>query len=117
LRNIYQVLERWWRGIIEHLEKTKLPDFAIIVTRPLHLGSPQASGDLVLWLPLSDVRGVREISSLKLGSRAAAGVVRVVAGDRLVYGTNLGWVMGGYYDFHSNPKAQCLSPPNHRSTT
>ena len=33
-----------------------------------HLGSLQAPGDLVLWLPLSDVRGVREISSLKLGS-------------------------------------------------
>ena len=33
-----------------------------------HLSSLQAPGDLVLWLPLSDVRGVREISSLKLGS-------------------------------------------------
>ena len=39
----------------------------------------------MLWFPLSDVRGVREISSLKLGSRAAAGVVRVVAGDRRLY--------------------------------
>lgn len=28
----------------------------------------QAQGDLVLWLPLSDVRGVREVSSLKLGT-------------------------------------------------
>ena len=28
----------------------------------------QAQGDLLLWLPLSDVRGVREISSMNLGS-------------------------------------------------
>ena len=28
----------------------------------------QAEGDLVFWLPLSDVRGVREVSSLKIGA-------------------------------------------------
>jgi len=29
----------------------------------------QAEGELILWLPLSDVRGVREISLLKLGNK------------------------------------------------
>jgi inner membrane protein len=32
------------------------------------INSFQPQGNLLLWLPLSDVRGVREISSLKLGS-------------------------------------------------
>jgi inner membrane protein len=32
------------------------------------LNKLQPQGNLLLWLPLSDVRGVREISSLKLGS-------------------------------------------------
>ena len=31
------------------------------------LNAEQAGGDLVFWLPLGDVRGVREISALKLG--------------------------------------------------
>lgn len=34
---------------------------------PQALNALQADGDLVLWLPLSDVRGVREISALQLG--------------------------------------------------
>lgn len=35
----------------------------------MRLNRLQAKGDLLLWLPLSDVRGVREISPLKLGNR------------------------------------------------
>jgi len=33
-----------------------------------HLNSLQAEGDLIFWLPLGDVRGVREVSALHMGS-------------------------------------------------
>jgi len=59
--------EKRYLGIYEIPVYTTLIKISGEIDRA-RLSKEQAQGDLIFWLPLCDVRGVREVSALKLGS-------------------------------------------------